>query len=395
MRDTRGRGRWGPVLALIMAIGLQVTTPAAAQTFGEAERAVRQGLARQVFPGAVLVIGDRDSVLVAQGFGHLTWQPASPVPTADGTIWDLASLTKVVASTSVAARLVDRGALDLDAPVARFIPEFTGAGRERVTVRMLLDHTSGLPAWLALWREAPSPDAVMARIAAEPLRRSPGTSAVYSDLNAILLGAVLERAGGASLDLLVQREVVEPLGLRATGYRLQQPERARSAPTSRDPGKIVRGEVHDLNASFLDGVSGHAGLFGTGLDIARVAQAWLGQGSIAGQRWVSRETVARFLQGSPSSGTRLIGWDTPDTAMAQPSSFGQRPGPGVYGHTGWTGTQMWIDPQNDRFVVLLTNRAYEPRVRKTFDAMREVRTAVADAVQAADRQCVLERLAAC
>jgi CubicO group peptidase (beta-lactamase class C family) len=348
-----------------------------------------------VFPGAVLVIGNRDSVLVAQGYGHLTWNPASPVPSAEGTIWDLASLTKVVASTSVAARLVDRGALDLDARVARYFPEFTGGGRERVTVRMLLDHTSGLPAWLALWREAPSRDAGVARIASEPLRRPPGTSAVYSDLNAILLGAVLERAGGASLDVLVQHEVVEPLGLVATGYRLPPPARARSAPTSREPGLIVRGEVHDLNAAFLGGVSGHAGLFSTGQDLARVAQAWLGNGSVAGRQWISRETVALFLRGSPESGTRLIGWDTPDTAMVQPSSYGERPRPGTYGHTGWTGTQMWIDPENDRFVVLLTNRAYEPRIRKTFDAMREVRTAVADAVQAADRQCVLERLASC
>jgi serine-type D-Ala-D-Ala carboxypeptidase len=395
MRETSSEGRWWPVLASMMAIGLWDTTPVRAQTFGEAERSVRAGLARQVYPGAVLVIGNRDSVLLAQGYGHLTWNPASPVPSASETFWDLASLTKVIAATSVAARLVDRGALDLDAPVARYIPEFTGSGRDRVTVRRLLDHTSGLPAWLALWREASSRETVIARIAREPLKRPPGTAAVYSDLNAILLGRVLEVAGGASLDLLFQREVAQPLGLGATSFRPAAAERSRSAPTSREPGLVVRGEVHDLNAAYLAGVSGHAGLFASGLDVARVAQAWLGEGSLHGKSWVSRETVKLFLRGSPSSGTRLLGWDSPDTAMAQPSAYGEHPGPGVYGHTGWTGTQVWLDPDNDRFVVLLTNRAYEPRVRRTFDAMREVRTSVADAVQAADRQCLLERLAAC
>jgi CubicO group peptidase (beta-lactamase class C family) len=378
-----------------MALGFPLTTPSAAQTFGAAERAVRHGLARRVYPGAVLVIGNRDSILLAQGFGHLTWDSTSPVPAAESTMWDLASLTKVLAATSVAARLVDRGALQLDAPVSRYLPAFAGAGREKVTVRMLLDHTSGLPAWLALWREAPSRRAVVDRIAAEPLRRPPGTEAVYSDLNAILLGAVLEQAGGAPLDQLVRQEVAGPLGLASLGYQPAQAVREQSAPTSREPGAVVQGQVHDLNAAFLDGVSGHAGLFATGLDVARVAQAWLGRGAFGGTTWVSPGTIARFLRFSPGSGTRLLGWDTPDTTMAQPSSYGQRPPPGVYGHTGWTGTQLWIDPGNDRFVVLLTNRAYEPRVRGTFDAMRDVRTAVADAVQAADRQCVLERLAAC
>jgi len=367
-----------PGLALIA--GLLWATPAPAQDHTAAISAVRQGLAREVFPGAVLMIGNRDTVELAAGFGHFTWSASSPVPSPDSTRWDLASLTKVMASTSVAARLVDRGALDLDAPVARYLPVFTGQGRERVTVRMLLDHTSGLPAWLALWREAPSPGEVVARIATEPLRRPPGTEAVYSDLNAILLGRVLEVAGGASLDVLVEREVVTPLGLRSTGYRPPPGDRERCAPTSRGPGQVVQGSVHDENAAFLGGVSGHAGLFSTGRDVSRFAMAWLNLGQVNGAQWISRATVERFLTPSPTSGTRLLGWDTPDTTMAKPSSYGTRPAPGAYGHTGWTGTQVWIDPSHGRFVVLLTNRAFEPRVKQTFDALREVRTAVADAV---------------
>ncbi len=354
---------------------------AAQAQFTAASRAVARGVEQKVYPGAVLLIGDRDSTLFAQGYGHFTWDPSSRRPRPDSTIWDLASLTKVIASTGVAARLVDQGRLDLDAPVATYVPVFTGGGRESVTVRMLLDHTSGLPAWLALWREAPSAAQAIARIAREPLRRRPGTAAVYSDLNAILLGAVLEKAGDAPFPVLVRQQVIEPLGLSRTAFFIDVEDRGVTAPTSRDPGMVVRGRVNDLNAFFLGGASGHAGLFSTGHDVARVARAWLRNGELDGTRWLSPATVARFLERGASSGTRLLGWDTPDTTMTVPSSFGTHPGSRVYGHTGWTGTQMWMDPASGRFVVLLTNRAFEPRPR-TFDRMREVRTAVADAVEA-------------
>jgi len=367
-----------PLLRTAILIALVSATPLVAHAqFTAASKAVSIGVQKRVYPGAVLIIGDRDSTLFAQGYGHFTWDPSSPRPRPDSTIWDLASLTKVIATTGVAARLVDQGRLDLEAPVSKYLPIFTGGGRESVTVRMLLDHTSGLPAWLALWREAPSASQAIARIAREPLRRRPGTSPVYSDLNAILLGAVLEKAGGAPFPALVEQEVIKPLGLTRTAFFIAVEDRGFTAPTSRDPGMVVRGRVNDLNAFFLGGASGHAGLFSSGHDVARVARAWLRNGELDGTRWLSEATVARFLERRPASGTRLLGWDTPDTTMTNPSSFGTHPGPAVYGHTGWTGTQMWIDPATGRFVVFLTNRAFEPRGR-TFDRMREVRTAVAD-----------------
>jgi CubicO group peptidase (beta-lactamase class C family) len=141
--------------------------------------------------------------------------------------------------------------------------------------------------------------------------------------------------------------------------------------------------VNDPNAGYLGGVAGHAGLFSTGPDLARVARAWLGMGTLDGVMWVSPATVRRFLQASPASGTRLLGWDTPDLSGPEPSSFGRHPDPGTYGHTGWSGTQMWIDPARDVYVIFLTNRAYEPRVRQTFQAMRRIRAGLADAVLAA------------
>ena len=357
-------------------------TPLAAQTFDGVSRAAMLGVTRRVYPGAVVIVGRLDSMLFSRGLGRLTWSARAARPSPDSTLWDVASLTKVVATTGVTARFVDRGLLDLDAPVSNYLPTFIGDDRSLVTVRMLLDHTSGLPAFIALWQVTAVPGDVVARICIEPLRRPPGTAAEYSDLNAILLGAILEVVGGAPLDVLVRREVIEPLGLTHTSFGVASSARTAVAPTT-SLGQVRTGTVNDPNAAYLGGVAGHAGLFSTGPDLARVARAWLGLGTLDGVTWLSAATVRRFLQASPASGTRLLGWDTPDVTGPEPSSFGRHPDPGTYGHTGWTGTQMWIDPARDVYVIFLTNRAYEPRVRETFQAMRRIRAGLADAVLAA------------
>lgn len=369
--------------AMVFGAGVPLGgTPLAAQTFDGVSRAALLGVTRRVYPGAVVVVGRLDTVLFSRGVGRLTWSAKAARPVPDSTLWDVASLTKVVATTGVAARFVDRGLLDLDAPVSHYLPAFTGGERTLVTVRMLLDHTSGLPAFIALWQVTAVPGDAVARICIEPLRRPPGTAAEYSDLNAILLGALLEVVGGAPLDVLVRREVIEPLGLTHTTFGVDQSARTAAAPTT-SQGQIRTGTVNDPNAAYLGGVAGHAGLFSTGADLARVARAWLGLGTLDGVTWLSAATVRRFLQASPASGTRLLGWDTPDVNGPEPSSFGLHPDPGTYGHTGWTGTQMWIDPARDLYVVFLTNRAFEPRARETFQAMRRIRAGLADAVLAA------------
>ncbi len=368
--------------AVILGAGVPVGGASlAAQTFDGVNRVTTLGVTRRVYPGAVVVVGRLDTTLLSRGYGRLTWRRASAHPSPDGTLWDVASLTKVVATTGVAARFVDRGTLDLDAPVSRYLPAFSGGLKPLVTVRMLLDHTSGMPAFIALWQVSASPVDAVARICAEPLRRPPGTAAEYSDLNAILLGVVLEQVGGAPLDVLVRREVIEPLGLTHTSFGVEPAARGLAAPTT-SQGQIRYGTVNDPNAAFLGGVAGHAGLFSTAPDLARVARAWLGQGTLDGVTWLSAGTVRRFLQPSVASGARLLGWDTPETTGREPSSFGRHPDPGTYGHTGWTGTQMWIDPARDVYVIFLTNRAYEPMVRETFQALRRIRANLADAVLA-------------
>jgi CubicO group peptidase (beta-lactamase class C family) len=373
------RGPRPLVIALAVAGSSFGGTPASAQSFTRVEQVVRRGVRERIFPGAVLVIGRRDTVLYAGGFGHLTWDRSSGLPSPARTRYDVASLTKVVASASVAARLVDRGVLDLDRPVSAFLPCFAGGARDAVTLRMLLTHTSGLRAWLPLWRETNDAAAAFARTCAELPVTVPGSVTEYSDLNAILLGRALERAGGAPLDELVRREVTGPLELRATSYDGPSEPPFSVAPTTRGKGEVLLGRVNDENADRLGGIAGHAGLFATGLDLARFLQAWMGRprGDV---RWIDEPTRLAFTR-IPTSG-RPLGWDRPARTRGEPSQFGDRSSEQTFGHTGWTGTQLWVDPTRDVFVVFLTNRAHAPPHPDSQRRLRLVRGQVADAVVA-------------
>jgi CubicO group peptidase (beta-lactamase class C family) len=367
-------------LLLVAAASGLTPVPGPAPDFSAVDRAVRRGIQRGVYPGAVVVIGTHDRILHSERFGHYTWSSRSPQPLTDSTLWDLASLTKVIAA-GAALRMVDQGTLDLGAPVVQYVPEFTGGLRDSVTVKMLLLHTSGLPPFLPLYRSATNRAEALAQVTSASLMQPPGTSPVYSDLNGILLGLVLESASGMPLDSLLRQEVFDPLGMSHTMYRPPHSLVARIAPSSFLKGAVVAGVVNDPNAQMLDGISGHAGLFATAADLARFAQTWLRDGMLDdGSSWVSSATVAEFLTGSDVSGSRRMGWDSPDPEHEGPSVFGRLLSPLAYGHTGWTGTEMWVDPARDVFMVFLANRSFDPRARHSLRAMRDVRAAVSDAV---------------
>jgi CubicO group peptidase (beta-lactamase class C family) len=390
-----GRG-----LAVVLALcGLVLgQRPLLSQNFGDVDAAVRQGVRKGLYPGAVVVIGRRDTVLYARGYGHLTWSRASAAPDPDSTLWDLASITKVVGTASAVLRLVDAGAVALDAPVSRYLPRFGGGDKELVTVRMLLDHTSGLRPYVPFYRLAHTPEAAIERLYAEPLERAPGDSAAYSDLNAMLLGLLLEQVTGKSLDQVVQSEVLDPLGLSHTLYHPPARLRKWTAPSGRYRGHPVRGEVNDQNAARFGGVAGHAGLFSTGKDLARFAQVWLRQGMGPRDRWVRSETMRLFLTPGARSGSRLLGWDGPrrDAPPDDPSVFGTLVSPSAYGHTGWTGTELWIDPTRDLFVVFLTNRSYDPRTRRSIDKLRVLRAHLSDAaLRVVPPLCTTQPMAPC
>lgn len=364
-------------LGLLLLVG----PSAAAQSFAAADAVVAAGIREGVYPGAVLLVGTGDRIVHSRGFGHLTWSLHSAAVSPDSTVWDLASLTKVVATMPAVMLLVDRGQVDLDAPVVRYLPRFTGPGKARVTVRMLLDHTSGEPAWLPFSRLAPDRDSAITILYATPLVRPSGATPVYSDLNAMLLGLLVERVTGVPLGVFVDRELFAPLGMHDTRFLPPASWRRRVAPTGRFRGRPVAGVVNDQNAARLGGVAGHAGLFATGPDVARYAQFWLRAGTLPdGSRLVAAATMRTFLIAGAHSGHRLLGWERPDPAEYTPDPYGSLLSDSAYGHTGWTGTQVWIDPARDLFVVLLTNRSYDPRVRKPFTALHAIRGRVADAV---------------
>ncbi len=385
--------RW--TLAGVAALAIQTGTPASAQSFAGVDAVIQSAAARRVYPGAAVIIGRRDTARYARGYGHLTWNASSPVPTPDSTIWDLASLTKVLGPASVAARFVDRGLLSVDASASQWIPCLRGGDRERITVRMLLDHSSGIAAYMRVGEDGSGTAGAVTQICAERLRSTPGMVVRYSDLNAILLGALLEKIGGARLDDLVRREVAEPLGLNSLRYGVAEGVRLLAAPTSRSPGFIVRGAVNDWNAVRLNGIAGQAGLFATASDVARFARVWLREGELDGVRWLSPETVRLFLTRSPLTDGRMLGWDVATPDARHPSAYGKRASASLYGHLGWTGTMLWMDPANDLFLVFLTNRAYEPRGRRSLDRMREVRTAVSDSTSAAGLRCGTVSLSRC
>ncbi len=345
--------------------------------FDEARRVVLDALERRAFPAAVVEVGTSRDVRWREPFGYLTYDAGAPEVGLD-TVFDLASLTKVIATTTLVLHLVERGRLALDDPIRRWIPSWNGADRRDVTIEDALSHATGLPAWLPLYRDHAGRQSFEQAIAATPLEYPPRTASIYSDLGFMLLGFVAETAGGLTLDR--QFENVRTR-LRLGDITFQPPDawRARTAPTEYDPwrGCLLVGEVHDENAAALGGVAGHAGLFGTAASVGAFAQWWLraragsvgGDEAIASPATVERFTTRRDIPGS----SRALGWDT----MLPTSSCGVRMSPSAFGHTGFTGTSLWLDPVADVYVVLLTNRVYPSREN---EQIKQVRPAFHNAV---------------
>lgn len=337
-----------------------------------------------VTPGGILLAMRGGETRIERAFGAL--DPDLGPNVSAGTIYDLASLTKALVTSSLCMRYLDAGRLDPAQPVKDWFPGFAGGGRETVTIAHLLGHAAGLPDWRPLFRLAP--ELVIPAILAEPLACAPGTNQIYSDLGYILLGGILQQIAGDSLDHAAQRELWAPLGLTDTGFRplagdnAQQRERAaRCAPTEycswrqRRP----RGEVHDENAAGLGGVAGHAGLFSTAKEVARIAgnllDAFHGRPSL-----FSQAVVRQFWApgASPGAGTRRLGWDSITPGIGR-SSAGHYLSLESVGHLGFTGCSLWIDPQPEVVVVLLTNRVYYGR-DATQDTIKGFRREVHDQV---------------
>jgi CubicO group peptidase (beta-lactamase class C family) len=318
------------------------------------DHVVKLGLEASGFAGMSVVVGRRDTVLWSRGYGGLTWGNDAARVSADRTTYDLASITKVVATTSAVMLLYDRGKLHLDDRASKYLPELREGAKRYITIRQLLEHRSGFPAGRDLSR-ARSKREARRMVLETPLAYSPGRRQIYSDLGADVLGFVVEAISGESLDAFTRRNVFAPLGMKSTTFRPAASLRSRIAPTERlsSRGRPLRGEVHDPAAYAMGGVAGHAGLFGTAGDLAIFARMMLNGGRYGGVKIFSDSAVALFTR--RSAGTRALGWDT----CAGGASCGQHMGERAFGHTGFTGTSIWIDPERDLFVIVLTNRIHE------------------------------------
>ena len=367
--------------ALVATIGgLPAGTPKSvgmsAQRLAAIEHVIKRGMKAGGYPGAAVIIGRNGAAVVRQGYGRLGWTSNYDAVDPDKTIYDLASLTKVVSTTTAIMLLFDDGKIALDDPVSKFLPTFSGGAKDRVTVRMLLEHHAGLPAGRDLWRIANTPADAKYTVLSTELVCAPGDCFIYSDLGADILGWIAEAASGQPLDEFVKGRVFEPLGMTDTYFRPDPSLTPRIAPTEVTPprGYPLRGEVHDENAFALGGIAGHAGLFSTASNLAVFAQMMLNFGEYDGVRIVADSTVRLFTR--RAAGTRALGWDT---CASEHGGCGQFLSERSFGHTGYTGTSLWIDPDRNLFVVLLTNRVHAARARRPALVIADVRADLADA----------------
>jgi CubicO group peptidase (beta-lactamase class C family) len=330
----------------------------------------------RAFPGAAVSVIHRGELVFAEGIGHFTYDPLSS-PVTVQTVFDLASLTKVLATTAAAMLLYERGQFRLEQPVANVVPEFAQGSDDRkkeVTFEMLLAHSSGLPAHVKFYEQVKTREDLLRAAYRVPLEAEPMSRAAYSDIGFIILGVALERIADQTLDVFCAREIFEPLGMNQTFFCPAQALRGSIPPTLDAVdfrNRVIQGEVNDENASVMGGVAGHAGLFGSVVDVAKFAECILrGSGPI-----LNRATIELFTkrQQHPAGTSRTLGWDTPST----PSQSGRYFSPQSFGHLGYTGTSLWIDPERQLSVTLLTNRTWPDGKSQQ---IKQIRPAVHDAI---------------
>ena len=356
--------------------------------FGAAYRVLEEAIAARAFPGCVFGVLAGGEVVLKEGLGRFTYEPESPT-VAPETAYDVASLTKVVATTAAAMLLVQRQQIEVDTLLGDLLPGFVvdrapGDAARQITLRHLLAHNSGLPGYVEFFRTATSPESLLRACLKLPLEAKPGTLAEYSDPGFILLGKALEVRTGEALDSWLRREVIEPLGMSATGFCPAPALRDAIPPTEEDTWfrhRLIQGVVQDENASVLGGVAGHAGLFSNVADLLRFAAAIVGAevgiSPSGAPNLFDAATAKRFTQRQgPAGSSRALGWDTPSAI----SSAGRHFSSHSVGHLGFSGCSLWIDLEEAVAIVLLTNRTWPDRKNQL---IREVRPALHDAIREA------------
>lgn len=325
---------------------------------------VQEGLEQKKMPGCVLLVGRRDKIALLKAYGNKRLEPTAEAMTTD-TVFDLASLTKPIATATSVMILLDQGKLKLEEPVATYLPEFAAGGKEKVTVRQLLIHISGLIPDNSIKDYDDGPERALQRVFALRPLTPPGERFAYSDMNFVVLGELVRKLSGQSVHEFSSDHIFHPLGMSETNFLPSEGLKQRAAPTEKRDGKWMQGEVHDPRAFKLGGIAGHAGLFSTAEDLAIYASMMLGRGERGGKRILSDETwklmtvpnkvSARRTSGKEYEGLRGLGWDI---QTGYSSNRGETFSPAAFGHGGFTGTALWIDPEKDLFLIFLSNRVH-------------------------------------
>lgn len=349
--------------------------------FNQVDSVINNAIEVHAFPGAQILIWQDGNTLYDKSFGNFNYDSKSPKVT-NKTIYDLASVTKVIATTTAAMICYDRKLFSLDDPVAKYIPEFGVNGKENITIKNLLLHNTGLPAWKKFYESCKNKEEVLKEIYSSELEYPTGEKTVYSDLGIITLGKIIEKVTGKSLDKFCKDEIFIPLKMNSTFFNPPDSLKQYCAPTEVDNywrNKILQGEVHDETSAMLNGVAGHAGLFSTATDIAKLMAVLINKGMLDGKRFIKQSTIELFTKRYSEQSSRALGWDTKSETG---SSSGDYFSSNSYGHTGFTGTSVWVDPQRNLFVIFLTNRVYPTRNNSKISKVRpELHNAVIKSIE--------------
>lgn len=351
-------------------------TDSASVSFSEADSLIEKAISDSAFPGAVLLVSRDGKIIHEKAYGNYTYEQKSPKMKAS-TIFDLASVSKVVGTTSAAMMLIDQGKMNLDDRVTKYLPVFGNNGKENITIRNLLLHNAGLAPFKKYYDVYSTSEEVVNDIMNLTPEQEPGSKYVYSDLGMITLQKVMEKVSGKSLDNFIEENLFTPMGMKSTMYNPPAELKDSCAPTEFDDFyrmQQLQGEVHDERAFMLNGVAGHAGLFSNASDLAKFLQMILNKGNYKGKQFIRSETVELFTKKQSEQSTRGLGWDT---KSPEGSSAGQYFSLRSWGHTGYTGTSVWTDPELKTFVILLTNRVYPTRNN---NKLSKVRPLIHDAI---------------
>ena len=364
------------VFAVVFLIGLNVSCQnnnnhQGKYDFTQIDEIIQSANNDSAFPGAVVLVSKEGEIIYEKAFGHLTYYDTSAVVTIN-TIYDIASLTKVTATTTAVMICYDKNLFSLDDPVAKYIPEFSQNGKEKVTIKNLLLHNSGLPAFKRFYKNYSSAEEIIKDIYKTPLSYEPGSKTVYSDLGFITLAKIVEQVTGKRFDAFCKEEIFKPLQMNSTFFNPPDSLKYKIAPTEYDNywrKKLVWGKVHDETSSLLNGVAGHAGLFSTAEDMSKLLQLLLNGGTFNSHQIIKPATAILFTTRYSDKSSRALGWDT---KSEEKSSAGKLFDITSFGHTGFTGTSVWADPIRKLFVVFLTNSVHPTRENKKLYKVRPV-----------------------